>query len=219
MLGLLRVYYDNVTQNVRSSTTVQVQSKLWSDICRAACLWWFFKHRFTVLALHSTHREPVTSASAAHTVPPVFERDMMGLRANPQWCNCRGRCWRTPTSKRGMQRPWPTEPTVAHRVLFVCGWPSAVDFVACPSLLAPLAAVPACCEREFSDCKIRPNLTDARWNIIVSIWLNQFHQIHSDMKMVGLLCISLLRSFECKTSDLLFPGCWVFVFAMCSRAD
>lgn len=75
------MYYNNVTQNVRSSTTVQVQSKLCSDICSAACLWWLFKHRFTVLALHSTHQEPVTSASAAHRAPR-FERDMMVLRAN-----------------------------------------------------------------------------------------------------------------------------------------
>ena len=54
MISLLWVDYNNITQNIGSCTTVQVQSKLCLDICSAACLWWIFKHRFMLLALPST---------------------------------------------------------------------------------------------------------------------------------------------------------------------
>lgn len=128
MLGLLLGYYDNITQDCRSSS-LQVQSKLCSDMCSAACLWWFFKHRFMVLALHSTHQGPVTSASADHSLPNG--RNFRGLR----W-----HCWHT-LMRYAVA---PTKPAVARRVLPVCGRQSAVDFVVCSSLLEPLAAVPAC---------------------------------------------------------------------------
>ena len=118
-ISLLRTDYNNITQNIGSCMTVQVQSKLCSDICSAACLWWFFKHRFMLLALHRTHWEPVTRPSADHSLP--------------NGCNCSGLCWHCWHTLRRYAVA-PTKPTVAHRVMFACGWLLAVDSVVCPSL-------------------------------------------------------------------------------------